>query len=301
MDPGQFFIDHLKFELQLADRTVETYGREIRNFLKFLTARGRMLNGCDEAVIQEYLVLRRKAGVDDRTVAKIISALRQFFFYLMKEQEVSSNPCLSLEMPRIPRTLPGVLSVEEVELILEQIDTESPLGLRDRCLFELIYSCGLRISEAVDLTLERVHMDESLIRVRGKGDKERIVPMGEEAAYWIHRYIHQGRSKLYNAQRSERFVFLNHFGGKLSRKGMWKKFKEISQRAGISAKVHTLRHSFATHLLEGGADLRSVQTLLGHADISTTQIYTHVDRDDLQDYHTKYHPLAEPSPGKGGG
>jgi integrase/recombinase XerD len=290
MDAAEIFADYLRFELQLAVRTVETYRREAAHFLHFAAERDIEPGAMEESDIQTYLVMRRDEGVDERTVSRVISSLRQFFMFLMKEGLADRNPAADLEMPRIPQRLPGVLSVEEVEIILEQIDSTTELGLRDRCLFELIYSCGLRISEAVALTTERVHLDESLVRISGKGDKERMVPLGDEALYWMDRYLGEGRPRLYNPKRSGNFVFLNHFGGNLSRKGMWKRFKEISEKAGVKAKVHTLRHSFATHLLEGGADLRSVQALLGHADISTTQIYTHVDRDELQRYHDQYHP-----------
>jgi integrase/recombinase XerD len=183
-----------------------------------------------------------------------------------------------------------VLKVEEVESLLATIDTESATGLRDRALFELIYSCGLRISEAVELSPDSVYLTEGLIRVRGKGNKERLVPMGEEARYWLSRYLSDGRTRLSKPTKPSRSLFLNNRGDGLSRKGMWKRFRELSERTGIEAKVHTLRHSFATHLLEGGADLRAVQELLGHADISTTQIYTHVEKADLKDYHRDHHP-----------
>ncbi len=290
MDIAGLFSDYCRYELQLAGRTVETYAREAAHFARFLAQRSVKAEDVRESDIQNYLVMRREEGVDERTVSRIISSLRQFFIFLIKEGLAEENPTAALEMPRIPQRLPGVLSVEEVELILEQIDPASPLGLRDRCLFELIYSCGLRISEAVALTVERVHVSESMVRITGKGDKERMVPLGEEAQYWMERYLHEARPALYNPKRSGNFLFLNHFGGNLSRKGMWKRFREISEKAGVKAKVHTLRHSFATHLLEGGADLRSVQALLGHSDISTTQIYTHVDREELQRYHRQYHP-----------
>lgn len=296
-DLEQCFTDYLQYELQLAARTVYTYGREIRRFLGFLGAED--VATITEARIQDYILMRRESGVsgesgasgvNERTGAKIISSLRQFFFYLIKEGICKHNPCLSLEMPRLGEHLPAVLSVEEIELILELIDVGSPLGLRDRCLFELIYSCGLRVSEAVDLTLDRVYAGEKLLRVIGKGGKERIIPMGDEACHWFDRYVRDGRPSLYNAARSGNFVFLNHFGGNLSRKGMWKRFRELREKVGVEAKIHTLRHSFATHLLEGGADLRSVQALLGHADISTTQIYTHLDKGKLQKDHLRYHP-----------
>ncbi len=287
-DREQQFVSYLHYELQLSARTVATYGREIRQFLEWMN--GADLSRVNELRIQDYILFRRKAGITERTVARVISSLRQFFDWLVKEHMCSGNPCVSLESPKISHGLPGVLGIDEIEFIFEHIDMNSALGLRDRCLFELIYSCGLRISEAVDLSIDRVYMSEKLLRIRGKGNKERIVPMGDEALYWCERYLNEGRKELYNPARSAGCVFLNRFGGCLSRKGMWKRFHELIEKSGMSATVHTLRHSFATHLLEGGADLRSVQALLGHSDISTTQIYTHLDKNALQQYHQKYHP-----------
>jgi integrase/recombinase XerD len=216
--------------------------------------------------------------------------LRSFFQFLVLEGVRSDNPALSVDMPKTEQRAPGVLTVEEVEALLNHIDVDTPFGLRDRALFELIYSCGLRISEAVELTLERLHLDEGIIRVRGKGDKERFVPVGGEATRWLESYLEHGRPALTRPGRRNTFLFLNHRGDGLSRKGMWKRFHELCRRAGIEAKVHTLRHSYATHLLEGGADLRAVQELLGHSDISTTQIYTHIEKSRLKSYHREYHP-----------
>lgn len=283
------FEAYLFAELQMAARTVRTYLREIKNFLRYLDQRRTEIVETQFELLEDYLGERRTVnGVDQRTIAKIISSLRSFFQFLVLEGVCSHNPASRLEIPKLPQRLPGVLSVEAVEKILEQIDPGSPGGMRDRALFELIYSCGLRISEAVELTLEKVYLREQVLRVLGKGEKERIVPLGDEAHYWLEAYLSHSRPKLLRGPSP--FVFLNHHGKQLSRKGMWKRFKELTERAGVSAKVHTLRHSFATHLLEGGADLRSVQELLGHADISTTQIYTHIDRDELQVYHKDYHP-----------
>ncbi len=205
------------------------------------------------------------------------------------------NPAAALERPRATRRIPRVFSVEEVERFLAAIDVDTPPGVRDRALFELIYACGLRVSEAVALDIGSVRLDDGSVRVLGKGARERIVPLGDVAAAWLARYLHGARGKLRRTRTSagvgaENALFLNQRGGRLSRKGIWKRFNELMTRAGLTGKVHTLRHSFATHLLGGGADLRSVQELLGHADITTTQIYTHVDRDDLKQQHRRYHP-----------
>jgi integrase/recombinase XerD len=193
-------------------------------------------------------------------------------------------------MPKAESAIPSVFSLDEVELFLSSIDIGDPLGLRDRALFELIYSCGLRVSEAIALDLGSVYSKESLVRVTGKGNKERLVPIGETAIFWLKKYLSDSRPSLVADIKKGMWVFLSRRGKCLGRKGVWKRFKEICMKAGIEGKVHTLRHSFATHLLSGGADLRSVQELLGHADISTTQVYTHVDEPVLHKAHKKYHP-----------
>ena len=276
-------------ELQLAPKSVQTYHREVKRFIEYLVNQGISVQSVTTDDLQDFLGwIREHQGIDHRTIAKIISALRSFYQYLMLEQICMVNPATRLDIPKAPLRIPGVLPLEDIEAILEAIDISTPNGLRDRALFELIYSCGLRISEAVELTLDRVYLDQFLLRIVGKGDKERLVPLGEEAAYWLKNYRDQGRPALYKHMTP--YFFLNHHGRQLSRKGMWKRFKELTHRTGVDAKVHTLRHSFATHLLEGGADLRAVQELLGHADISTTQIYTHIDKEELHTYHRDYHP-----------
>jgi integrase/recombinase XerD len=199
------------------------------------------------------------------------------------------DPSLLIRTPKQERNLPDVLQPREVDHFLESIDLSTPNGLRDRALFELIYSCGLRISEAAGLTFDRLYMEERLLRVVGKRKKERIVPFGSEAHHWIAKYLAEGRPKLEKRRRSD-LVFLNQEGEGISRKGIWKRFSGIRQVSGVSAKVHTFRHSFATHLLAGGADLRTVQELLGHSDIATTQIYTHIDEEALQGYHREFFP-----------
>jgi len=284
--------DYLRVELRLAPRTVETYMRECRVFGEYLDEHKLDAVGVDATEIIEYLVDRQTAknGVDQRTVAKIVSSLRSFFTFLTLEQEREDNPARLVEMPKMEQRIPGVLRVEQVESILSLIDTSTAYGMRDRALFELIYSCGLRISEAVELEIDKLYLDEGLIRVFGKGSRERLVPVGGEAVYRLGVYMEYGRPALVKGSKRSPKVFLNHRGMGLSRKGMWKRFRELTERAGIDAKVHTLRHSYATHLLEGGADLRAVQELLGHSDINTTQIYTHVDREDLRQYHAEFHP-----------
>lgn len=293
------FSDYLTAELRLSPRTVETYVREAAFLMEYLEGEGLSAAAIDVQVLIAYLIGRQTGldgqdEVDQRTIAKIVSSLRAFFQYLVLEGVRADNPALLVELPKMATRVPGVLEVHEVERILEAIDLSTPLGLRDRALFELIYSCGLRVSEAVDLRVDQLYLREGLIRVYGKGRKERLVPVGSEAVHRLEAYLAEGRPKLAKSQRvAVRNVFLNHLGGPLSRKGIWKRFRAAADGVGVQAKVHTLRHSFATHLLRGGADLRAVQELLGHADIATTQIYTHVGKDDLRRKHAALHPRDE--------
>ena len=230
------------------------------------------------------------AGDHSRTMARIHSSLRSFFRFLRQEEIRCDDPSRKLEGLRLSHSLPDVLSVEEVDRFLEEITLSEPLGLRDRALFELIYSCGLRVSEAAALSLSQVCSDEGILRIRGKGNKERLVPLGEVAQRWLVLYLREARPLLQKNGTPREEVFLSRRGGGISRKGIWKRFKEWMALAGMEGKVHTLRHSYATHLLRGGADLRMVQELLGHADISTTQIYTHLDNRELQESHRAHHP-----------
>jgi integrase/recombinase XerD len=285
------FRDYLYVELRLSAETVQTYMRECTAAAADARAHGRSLAELSSADIIDFLIRRQTsaAPVDHRTIAKGLSALRSFFHFCILEEVRADNPAAAIATPRGEHRLPGVLSVEQVDQLLDSIDVNTPGGIRDRALFEMIYSSGLRISEAVALDQHHIFREEALVRVTGKGDKERLVPLGETAVAWLDRYLTEGRPKFVR-NPADRAVFLNRRGTRLSRKGMWKRFHELTRACGIDAKVHTLRHSFATHLLEGGADLRSVQELLGHADIGTTQIYTHIDTEDLRDYHEKYHP-----------
>ena len=283
------YADHLRAELRLSAATVEAYLLEARLLLQYLHSVELELEAVTPSLLIEYLVHRQLEGASSRTTAKSLSALRSLFRFLHREGLVEGDPSENLETPRMPRSLPEVFSREEVERLLAVIEPDDPAAVRDRCLFELIYSCGLRVSEASELTMDRYFPRARVLRVFGKGSKERLVPVGELAAEWLERYLRDGRPALLNGRR-EKALFVNQRGQKLSRKGIWKRFKGYAAAAGVEGKVHTLRHSFATHLLEGGADLRSVQMLLGHADIGTTQIYTHVDEAQLKAYHAEYHP-----------
>lgn len=284
------YEDYLTAELRLSPLSVETYLRECRFFVDWLEEQDIELDTVDVHGIEQYLIGRGRDGLVQRSVGKALSSLRSLFYFLYIDGYRTDNPAGILDSPRIKGNLPEVFSIEEVEAILSQIDTSTALGLRDRCLFELIYSCGLRVQEASDLKPENLYFEEGLIKVRGKRSKERLIPLGEEGERWLKLYLEEGRPALVKPGKISDFLFLNRFGGQLGRKGIWKKFKGLSEKAGVDGKVHTLRHSFATHLLKGGADLRSVQELLGHSDISTTQVYTHLEKDDLKEFHREYHP-----------
>ena len=224
-----------------------------------------------------------------KTMARVVSSIHAFFKFLRLEGLRSDDPSELIETPKQERSLPTVLAPVEVDRFLSSMDGEDPRSLRDRALFELIYSCGLRISEAASLCFDQLYLEERVIRVVGKRKKERIVPFGAEAASRLSLYLEKGRPALVKGVRNN-LVFLSQGGKGISRKGIWKRFDMARQVAGVDAKVHTFRHSFATHLLAGGADLRTVQELLGHSDISTTQIYTHIESEALGDYHDEYFP-----------
>lgn len=277
--------------------TLDAYLREARLLKSWLEERDKALEAASTQDLLEYLVARKVSGLDStlksRTMARILSGLRGLFRFMRQEGLRTDDPTELLESPRQERSLPDVIKAEDVDRMLGAIDVDSPGGLRDRALFELIYSCGLRISEAASLSFNMLFLRERIIRVTGKRRKERIVPFGEEAARWLTTYLTEGRPALEHPPRNDR-IFLNRSGRGISRKGIWKRFSELRLISGVDGKVHTLRHSFATHLLAGGADLRTVQELLGHADISTTQIYTHVDAEDLGKAHADYFP----SPGR---
>lgn len=286
---SQFYTDLVTVK-RLSEQSSQTYADCAKLFLLWFHENGMELSEATTQNLVRYLVWRRSdCKRDELTVAKDISALRAFGSFLVRKGIWQENRAAELDRPRASRALPRVLSVEQVDTLLGAIDVSKPLGVRDRALFELIYSCGLRISEAASLEVENVHLKERLLIVHGKGDKERMVPFGGTARAWLEQYLADVRPVL-TAKHVVSAVFVNFRGEAMSRKGIWKRFKELESLSGVHAKVHTLRHSFATHLLAGGADLRSVQELLGHSDLATTQIYTHVDDRQLRESHHTYFP-----------
>jgi len=274
-----------------APLTAKTYRFEVSRFLDWLEKEKLNLPAVKLPDVTAYLTKRRSVDdLDSRSVAKAISALRSFYRFLEDDGYCSSGGFVSLlQIPRRTDRLPLVHRKEDVDQLLSRIDTESPLGIRNRALYELIYSAGLRISEAVSLDTGDIFASKNLAKVTGKGSKERLVIFGPDAAFWLKRYMGEARHELLK-NRSSNALFVNRNGKRLSRKGIWKNYSGLAIEAGLSTKLHTLRHTFATELLSGGADLRSVQELLGHAEITTTQIYTHIDSGRLRDNHRKYLP-----------
>lgn len=293
MSPVQSFFAFLITGEAKSRLTASTYSGTINHFLFSLEPSGKTLKDISTDDCIHYIIEKSNCGAGGRTIAKDIAALRSFFRFLNLEHIRSDNPTDRLESPAREKNLPRVLSPEQVDAFLASIAMDTPFGVRDRALFELIYSCGLRVSEAVSLSLFDVHFKENLVLIKGKGEKERMVPFGNEAKKWLVFYLENAR-KILLGNRVSTALFINNRGTRLSRKGIWKRFQDIEIVSGINAKVHTLRHSFATHLLAGGADLRSVQDLLGHADVSTTQIYTHIEDDSLQVYHAEFFDNFKP-------
>ena len=286
------FLAHLAVERNLSPRTVEAYHRDLSQFSTWLDGQDLQLDGVERATLRNYLGARRDKGLSPRSSARALSALRGFFRFLVQTEVLSADPTLNLRSPSLWQTVPHSLSSDEIETLLAAPDTSTTLGLRDRAMLETLYATGLRVSELVGLTLDRVRLDPGFVRVIGKGRNERLVPLGFSAISSIEDYLQHARSKL--NQRRLPQLFLNHRGGPLTRQGFWKILRGHGVRAGISSQIspHIIRHSFATHLVENGADLRSVQMMLGHASLTTTEIYTHVARERMRRLYDEKHPRA---------
>lgn len=286
------YWNYLSVEKGLSSNTLQAYGRDLQEMNRYLKGLG--LEAWGEVSREHILGYLEKLSphLSPRSKARRLAAARSFFAYLEKEAIIRQNPALRVRFPKFRPRLPKVLSASEVDILLERPDTEQPLGLRDKAMLELLYATGLRVSELTDLQLHQVEADAGYLTILGKGDKERLVPMGEPAAEALRSYLEDGRSRLLKGDRHIQELFLNHRGQRLSRQGVWKIIKGHALAAGIRQNItpHMLRHSFATHLLENGVDLRSLQAMLGHSDISTTQIYTHVAQLRLKEIHRHHHP-----------
>jgi integrase/recombinase XerD len=286
------FLQHLSVEKGLSRNTLEAYARDLKAFTTFLLGQGvkGVENHSHEYSLNFAKHLRGK-GLSPRSLARILSTLNGFYKFLMLEKAIAANPLQRVRTPRMIPRLPSVMSTVEVEDLLKRPDVSKAMGVRDRAMLELLYATGLRVSELVGLSVNDVNLEVGYLRTKGKGSKERIVPIGAAAARALRSYL-DGPRRDFGATSSASTLFLGRSGKKISRQGFWKILRKYAREAGIKKKItpHTLRHSFATHLLEHGADLRSVQIMLGHADIATTQIYTQVSREHLKELHQKFHP-----------
>ena len=296
LDPTvERFLDTLWIEQGVARNTLAAYRSDLKLFARELARRQRELTTADAGDIQEYLVARhRRAGGETfsaRSQARLLSALRRYYRFLVRERVRSDDPTAAIDAPRLGRPLPKSLAAGDVDKLLEAPVTGAALGLRDRAMLELMYACGLRVSELVKLGAHQLNLARGVVQVIGKGGRERLVPVGEEAQHWLERYLKQARPELAGHEPDEA-LFLTVRGTAMTRQNFWHLIKRYAKQAGIATALspHTLRHAFATHLLEHGADLRAVQMLLGHRDLSTTQIYTHVTRARLKSLHEKHHP-----------
>lgn len=284
------FIDHLWLEDGLSKNTLDSYRLDLSAFSIWLAGHKKNLLDADQTDIQQYLAVKFPQ-YKPRSISRLIASLRRFYRYLLRENKLSLDPSLQIQSPKLPRSLPQSLSEEEVLALIRAPDDSAPLGLRDRAMLELLYACGLRVSELVGVKATEVSVNDSVVRITGKGRKTRLVPMGEDAADWIARYLQQARPVILQQQSSDA-LFVTSRGAGMTRQAFWYLIKRYALLAGITKHMspHVLRHAFATHLLNHGADLRVVQMLLGHADISTTQIYTHVARERLKKMHALHHP-----------
>ena len=288
------YLTHLRVERRLADHTLESYSRDLQRLARFAAGLEKPLGTLDRRDLENFVEGLMNEGLSPRTVARMVAAIRGFYRFAVLAQNASANPADDLQAPRAWPALPKLLGVEEVERLIQQPDTASPRGLRDRALIEVLYATGLRVSELIRLRASDLNLESGYLSCTGKGKKQRIVPIGDTAAEWLTKYIQQARPAMVGKRQSP-WLFVNaKGGGSLTRVGFWKILKGYGLKAGLprSLSPHVLRHSFATHLLEHGADLRSIQMMLGHADLSTTQIYTHVLEARLRSVYDRFHPRA---------
>lgn len=289
------FAAYLKLECSLADNSIEAYTSDVEKLFQYLEAsKITSLNAVKLADLRNFLIWLNELGAQPATQKRIISGIKSFFNYLALEEVITNDPSVLLETPKISRKLPDTLSVDEINLLVAAIDASKPDGMRNKAIIETLYSCGLRVSELTDLKISNIFEDTEFIKVVGKGNKERIIPVGATALKFINIYLNEVRVHQKIKKGNEDIIFLNRFGAKLSRISIFTLIKSLAVVAGVHKNIspHTLRHSFATHLIEGGADLRAIQEMLGHASITTTEIYTHLDRDYLKTVITEFHPRA---------
>ena len=286
------FLHYLVVEKGLSKNTIEAYSHGLGRFLNHLREKGvQEIRDVGKFHVRGFLLMLRKGNLSTKTIVRNLVAVRTFFRFLIQEGILESNPIEELESPKVAKTLPEILTLREIEQLLEQPNLQTSLGIRDRAMLEILYATGMRVSELTHLPIHQVNLEGGYVLLYGKGSKERIVPLGSEAMKWITLYLKTARGKLSKGKESP-MLFINRSGKGMSRQRFWKSLKDYARRAGLRKRItpHLLRHSFASHLLEGGADLRSVQMMLGHVDISTTQIYTHVTGERLKKVHQRYHP-----------
>ncbi len=285
------YIDALWLEKGLSENTRESYRRDLSAFSQWLGSQGATLMGADEVLLTEYMVYRLGPSKSPRSAARSLSCLRGFYHYWLREKQIRVNPTANIPSPKLPQPIPKSLSEADVDQLLLAPDIDTAIGLRDKTMIELLYATGLRVSELVALTISQINVRQGVVRIIGKGAKERLVPVGEEALDWMTHYLRQARPELLGMNASEA-LFPSQRGRSMTRQTFWHRLKHWASVAGIEQALspHTLRHAFATHLLNHGADLRVVQLLLGHSDLSTTQIYTHVAKARLKELHAEHHP-----------
>lgn len=295
-EPFEDYLVFLKIEKGLSINTVNSYKRDINQYIDYLNKNKiESFQVIDRYLILEYFSSQKELKKADNTIIRMFSSVRKFHQYLKQEGYTQDDPMQYVKTPKKADSLPKIVSMQQIDQLLQTPDTSKPLGIRDRAILEVMYATGLRITELIELTTNDIHLSMKLIQIVGKGNKERLIPIGEEGCKWLDYYMAQSREQLLKkSNQNTAVVFLNSRGMPLSRQGVWKNIKKLAQKAGLKKNItpHTLRHSFATHLLENGADLRIVQELLGHANVSTTQIYTHITKHRLKDVYTAYHPRA---------
>ncbi|WP_446831947.1 site-specific tyrosine recombinase XerD [Candidatus Foliamicus sp.] len=287
------FMDAVWLERGLSRNTLSAYGSDLGLLEKWLSKRGKRLDQARRTDLLDFVSERAAGGIHARTISRHLSAARRFYGYLLREGLIDQDPSARIPSPRLGRPLPHSLAESEVEALLDAPSLDDPLGARDRCMMEVLYATGLRVSELISLNLTQINLSNGVLRVRGKGAKERLVPLGEEAAHWVRDYLSGARAEILGARNSEA-LFPTRRGKPMTRQAFWQRLRKYGAVAGIREPLspHRLRHAFATHLLDHGADLRAVQMLLGHSSLSTTQIYTQVARKRLRDLHRRHHPRA---------